>query len=100
MVESGVGDLRHGSRGCVGVTRNVACRIDDVVGLLPFKEASSPLVSGTRPMAFGPAELEVSFVDVNAMAADAFMSNSFALVCCVSSVIVRSNASCARGGSW
>ena len=55
--------------------------IDDVGGSSPFREASLPLVLGPRPMvpvdpafprAFGLAELEVPFVDVNAVVADAF----------------------------
>ena len=63
--------------------------IDDVGGSSPFREASLPLVLGPRPMvpvdpafprAFGLAELEVPFVDVNAVVADAFKSScSFAV---------------------
>ena len=54
--------------------------IDDVGGSSPFREASLPFVLGPRPMVFGLAELEVLFVDVNAVVADAFKSScSFAV---------------------
>jgi hypothetical protein len=51
------------------------------VGSLPFKEASSLLVSWTRSLAFGRAELEVLSVGVNAMAVGEFRSScSFAVI--------------------